>query len=205
MPKIEGDARNRILDAAFALFSEKGFTATSMRDIADAVGIKAASLYNHFAGKRELFDALVERETDYVLKQVRLVGAMATPDDDSTAYAKLEGNALADLVWDSYKPFFEDDRVKMLMRMLAANRYADKNCKALYETIFIERPIAIQGTIFERLISEGRFDPCDTQLTAVQFHSPMLMLMERQSEAREAREFCRAHTEAFNALHGKES
>ena len=42
MPKIEGDARNRILDAAFALFSEKGFTATSMRDIADAVGIKAA-------------------------------------------------------------------------------------------------------------------------------------------------------------------
>ena len=59
MPKIEGDARNRILDAAFALFSEKGFTATSMRDIADAVGIKAASLYNHFAGKRELFDALV--------------------------------------------------------------------------------------------------------------------------------------------------
>lgn len=99
MPKIEGNARNRILDAAFALFSEKGFTATSMRDIADAVGIKAASLYNHFAGKRELFDALVERETDYVLEQVRLVGAMATPDDDSTAYAKLEGNALADLVW----------------------------------------------------------------------------------------------------------
>ena len=87
MPKIEGDARNRILDAAFAFFSEKGFTATSMRDIADAVGIKAASLYNHFAGKRELFDALVERETDYVLEQVRLVGAMATPDDDSTAYA----------------------------------------------------------------------------------------------------------------------
>lgn len=205
MPKIEGNARNRILDAAFALFSEKGFTATSMRDIADAVGIKAASLYNHFAGKRELFDALVERETDYVLEQVRLVGAMATPDDDSTAYAKLEGNALADLVWDSYKPFFENDRVKMLMRMLAANRYADKNCKALYETISIERPIAIQGTIFERLVSEGRFGPCDTQLTAVQFHSPMLMLMERQSEAREAREFCRAHTEAFNALHGKES
>lgn len=134
-----------------------------------------------------------------------MLGRWPPPDDDSTAYAKLEGNALADLVWDSYKPFFEDDRVKMLMRMLAANRYADKNCKALYETIFIERPIAIQGTIFERLVSEGRFGPCDTQLTAVQFHSPMLMLMERQSEAREAREFCRAHTEAFNALHGKES
>ena len=69
MPKITGDARNRILDAAFGLFSEKGFTATSMRDIADAVGIKAASLYNHFAGKQELFDALIARETDYIEAQ----------------------------------------------------------------------------------------------------------------------------------------
>lgn len=205
MPKIAGDAHNLILDAAFTLFSAKDFSATSMRDIADSVGIKAASLYNHFAGKQELFDALIKRETEYVEEQVRLAGAMATPDDDSTIYAELEGSALADLVWNSYKPFFEDSRVKKLMRMLAANRYADKSCKALYEAIFIERPIAIQSAIFERLVSAGRFDACDTRLAAAQFHGPMLMLMERQPEAHEAKEFCRAHTEAFNASHGKES
>lgn len=205
MPKITGDARNRILDAAFGLFSEKGFTATSMRDIADALGIKAASLYNHFAGKQELFDALIARETDYIEAQVRFVGAMAAPNDDPTTYAELEGERLADLVWDSYVPFFEDDRVRMLMRMLAANRYGDESCKDLYEAIFVERPIAIQSAIFKRLISKGRFAPCDTQLAAVQFHGPMLMLMEQQVESCEAREFCRAHTEAFNASHGRES
>lgn len=205
MPKIEGDARNRILDAAFMLFSEKGFAATSMRDIAGAVEIKAASLYNHFAGKQELFDALIKRETEYIEEQVRLAGAMADSGDDSAEYAELEGEVLADLIWNSYKPFFEDDRVKMLMRMLAANRYADKKCKALYEAVFIERPIAIQSAIFDRLVSEGRFDACDTQLAAAQFHGPMLMLMERQTKAHEAREFCRTHVKAFNASHGKES
>lgn len=205
MPKIEGDARNRILDAAFTLFSEKGFAATSMRDIADAVGIKAASLYNHFAGKQQLFEALIERETGYVEEQVRLAGAMAAPGDDSAAYTVLEGGALADLVWNSYKPFFEDGRVRMLMRMLAANRYGDDRCGGLYEAVFIERPIAIQSAIFERLVGEGRFAPCDTRLAATQFHGPMLMLMEQQSEAREAREFCHAHTKAFNASHGRES
>ncbi len=44
----------RILEAATALFSEKGYHGTSIREVAAAVGIKAGSLYNHFPGKEEL-------------------------------------------------------------------------------------------------------------------------------------------------------
>lgn len=43
-----------ILDAAARLFKEKGFHATSMRDIADAVGMQKGSLYYHIASKEEL-------------------------------------------------------------------------------------------------------------------------------------------------------
>jgi TetR/AcrR family transcriptional regulator, cholesterol catabolism regulator len=47
----------RILDAATELFYEKGYHATSMREVAAAAGIKAASVYNHFSGKEQiLFD-----------------------------------------------------------------------------------------------------------------------------------------------------
>jgi AcrR family transcriptional regulator len=44
----------RILEAATALFSEKGYHGTSMREVAAAVGIRAGSLYNHFPGKEDL-------------------------------------------------------------------------------------------------------------------------------------------------------
>ena len=44
----------RILEAATALFSVKGYQGTSMREVAAAVGIKAGSLYNHFPGKEDL-------------------------------------------------------------------------------------------------------------------------------------------------------
>lgn len=40
------------------MFREKGFAATSMRDLAEAVGIEAASLYNHIRSKNEILEAL---------------------------------------------------------------------------------------------------------------------------------------------------
>jgi TetR/AcrR family transcriptional regulator len=53
--------RERILDAAEALFAENGLAGTAVRDIARDVGLTAASLYNHFAGKQELYEAVLER------------------------------------------------------------------------------------------------------------------------------------------------
>lgn len=52
--------RDRIANEAAALFAERGFSGVSMRDIADAAGIKAASLYNHFADKEELYFGALE-------------------------------------------------------------------------------------------------------------------------------------------------
>jgi len=50
-----------IKDNAADLFRKKGFNATSMQDIADAVGMKAASLYNHIASKQEILEELLLR------------------------------------------------------------------------------------------------------------------------------------------------
>lgn len=52
-------ARDEILDAAAELFTTRGFTSTSTRMIADAVGIRQASLYHHFTCKEDLLAALL--------------------------------------------------------------------------------------------------------------------------------------------------
>jgi len=52
---------DRILDSAEALFAARGFAGTSVRDIANAVGLNPASLYNHFASKEALYEAVLER------------------------------------------------------------------------------------------------------------------------------------------------
>ncbi|MFW9788617.1 MAG: TetR/AcrR family transcriptional regulator, partial [Candidatus Thorarchaeota archaeon] len=47
----EESTKKQILESAYHLFIERGFSGSSMRDIAKNAGIKAASIYNHFENK----------------------------------------------------------------------------------------------------------------------------------------------------------
>jgi AcrR family transcriptional regulator len=58
------ERRERIYRAAARLFSEVGYRATSMRDIAAALDLKAGSLYSHISGKEELLWEIVSRAAD---------------------------------------------------------------------------------------------------------------------------------------------
>jgi AcrR family transcriptional regulator len=51
----------RILDAAEALFAERGYAGATLRDVASRVGIRTPSLYNHFPNKESLYAAVLER------------------------------------------------------------------------------------------------------------------------------------------------
>ncbi len=51
--------KQEIIHTAASLFKEKGYSAVSMRDIAQAMDMKAASLYNHISGKQEILSTLI--------------------------------------------------------------------------------------------------------------------------------------------------
>ena len=51
--------KDEIINTAAKLFKEKGYSAVTMRDLATAMGIKAASLYNHINSKQEILKAII--------------------------------------------------------------------------------------------------------------------------------------------------
>lgn len=55
------------------MFREKGFPATSMRDLAESVGIEAASLYNHIQSKSEILQEIITRISDDCNKNLQEV------------------------------------------------------------------------------------------------------------------------------------
>lgn len=73
---VNGDA---VLDTALTLFAERGYHGTALSQIADALGIRTPSLYNHMSSKQDLLRAIIDRTTAGVLAD--FAAAVAETDD----------------------------------------------------------------------------------------------------------------------------
>ena len=62
----ESSGRQRILDEAARLFLERGYAEASLRDIAEAVGVRAATIYHHFESKDALLGEVLDRGIDLI-------------------------------------------------------------------------------------------------------------------------------------------
>lgn len=216
--------RDIILDASLALFAQQGFEATSVRDIAAAVGIKAPSLYKHFTSKQAIFDAIVERELEIHAEMARSLGApMPTedePTDEVNAPAATEDEpaqkaATATAYANASTAFMENLAVGLLehwcsgnaalfRRMLSAERFRSLGMAKVYRELFLDTQIDYETKLFEGMIELEAFAPHDPASMALQFWAPILALMELSdcgAPQSELDQRIRAHVALFGTLH----
>ena len=95
---IEAKSRREILDAAARLLRSQGYKATTLRDIAEEVGIRAASIYYHFESKEEIASTVMNEGVDWVFDAVTAtlvqMPASASINDRVTAAIAAHLNAL---------------------------------------------------------------------------------------------------------------
>src|ERR687883_1311158 len=83
-PRERGE---QVYAAALRLFREKGYHATSMQDIAEAVGLYKGSLYHYIGGKDELLARVFEQALGGLLSEVERIAA----DESASPTAQLRG------------------------------------------------------------------------------------------------------------------
>ncbi|QKT06429.1 TetR/AcrR family transcriptional regulator [Gordonia sp. X0973] len=94
-------ARDEILDAAAELFTGRGFTATSTRMIAEAVGIRQASMYHYFSTKADILAALLQTTVAAPLQRAReLLDSDGPPLDRLLQLARDDADGLARSRWN---------------------------------------------------------------------------------------------------------
>jgi AcrR family transcriptional regulator len=81
-------SRERILEAALALFAREGYERTSVRMIAREAGVSQGLLYNYFEGKEGLLRALFERSMDDVRASFRIDGEDLDPNRRLEVYIR---------------------------------------------------------------------------------------------------------------------
>jgi AcrR family transcriptional regulator len=157
--------RQAILAAALALFAEKGYFGTSLRDIATVVGIRESAIYNYFKGKDALFGALITEAQEH--KAEHVAALMAQPIGNVrrvleqltsfllTAYCMPQQQQLFRVHLSDGMRLAKDGRIDLIERMTAGAAPFD--------------------ALMRRLIASGALRPRRPDLLIAEFLGPLLL------------------------------
>lgn len=202
MPKQQfRDTKAAIRNAAMDLFSKQGFHATTVRDIASAVGIKDASLYNHFSSKQAIFDSIVDEAFEHMEQGFRSRGALFLATDDPAGYGDIPFDRLREKILATFEYLFCDPYVVRLRKLLVINQFENERTGCVYRLIFVEQPLKLQETIFSYLMDTGEFMRADASTLALEFYGPVFLLQHAGTAWDQASPAIAAHLETFYRAH----
>ena len=143
---MAGETKKRIIETALALFSQSGYLATSMNDIAQQVGLTKAALYKHFSGKQEILDCIIaqmermdlERAQEYEMPETE-------PDGFAEAYQHIPAEQIYAYSLAQFRHWTEEEFPARFRRMLTLEQYRDPEMGRLYPRLPRRRPGGVYG------------------------------------------------------------
>lgn len=124
-----------ILEKAEEMIHDKGFLAMSLRDLANAVGVRAASLYYHFPFKEDILFAIAVRHMQRLLADTQKALAPVAPDDVACRIETLLASAVVYHIEHRYAAGVVINEVKNLK---PENHAIVRQLTKQYETIFLD-------------------------------------------------------------------
>ena len=192
--------RERILYAALALISEKGYDGVGVDLIAESAGLKGPSLYRHYKGKEDIFHSLIDMvesryEEGFGLKNKR--------GESPESIDELIENAMRRIEFTMY-----DDVIRKTRRILAMEQFRSERMAELTTRYHLENPQKMYANIFTDMMKKGVLKQDNPESLALEFVSPVSLLIhmyDRQPEREaETLEKIRKHFEHFAKVYGEE-
>lgn len=172
------NTREKILLAALRLFSRRGYDAVSVEQIAQAVGIKAPSLYKHFPSKQAIFDAiLAETAQRYAAFTDGISVHTGTPQEDSKTFARLTADVLVEKMRALVAYSLHDEFVSQLRRMLTLEQFRSPELSALCSQRCVTQLCDYHTALFARLMDAGFLRRGDPAVLAMLYDAPVLVAL----------------------------
>lgn len=196
------DTRQKILDKALELFAAQGYNSVSVGEIAQAVGIKAPSLYNHFPGKQAIFDAIVESTAaQYEADTDKFNIHVQNVVQDIPVFTEITEDALFEKVRQIFEYSLHNEAISRFRRMMVREQFRSPELAALYSRRYVDRILEYHAGIFRALIAAGEIQAEDPDTLAMMYVAPVLTLIgvcDRQPEKEsECLEKLRRHVQLF--------
>lgn len=198
--------KERILEEALKLFAERGYSEVYVAQIAEAVGIKAPSLYKHYKSKQDIFNAILDEMQKRYEKQtsaMQMDGADAAADEK--AFAGISEDMLVQMGTKLFLYFLKDHYVCRFRKMLTIEQFHNRELAALYTQQYVDEPLSYQSALLALLAQSGAIRQECADITALHFYAPIYLLLtlcDRQPEREgEALKVLEQHIRQFNKIY----
>lgn len=165
----EKNTRELIMQEALDLFAAKGYAAVSMRDIAAAVGIRASSIYHHFSGKQELFEALIQKANGVKdsLQAVFLNAFSKAGEVGEEAFVQAGVFFLTG--------YFQNPHVAPLLRVLECERFHNEDAAKAWHELLISAPLEHETNVFQMLKDRGEVVDDGAEVLAAEYQAAIML------------------------------
>lgn len=167
------DTKQKILDVSLKLFSRKGFTAISVRDICSIVGVKESAIYYFFKNKKEILDTLtakfLEMNKNY----------MDTLNIDISQVSNITNKEFLEVINHYLEDYLMGDFVNSFLRILIIEQGYNEQLRILLHKVLFDEPVQYQSKIFAVLIELGYFKKVNPEYLALAFYSPVLYYFQK--------------------------
>ena len=179
MIKDKNDTKNRILQVSLDLFSLRGYSSVSIRDICGKVGIKESSVYHHFKSKQDIFDVLCNSftETLYALPQafsVEMQKVTSVKDEEFIFVCQSFVN-----------DYLMNEKINKFIRMLIIEQSTNVQAAELYHRVLFDDAVAGQKVIYQWLVGIGFLKNSDVDMMVMEYYSHVIYLFHRYLAAGE--------------------
>ena len=166
--------KEKLMDVALHMFSERGYEAVSIRDICGEVGIKESTLYYHFKNKMDILDSLIAKFKEHI------EGLLIHIDEMPSGKTKKKNAGSKDII-DSYMmdSYLFDPFCNLMIRLMMIEQFHNEEMRALYEKTMFTDPYDIYLRVFRMLASQGAFSESQVDAIVRRYHAYMTMLTYR--------------------------
>lgn len=163
------NTKEKILEAAIELFSERGVSAVSVRDITKAVGIKESALYNHYKSKDALLDDILEKFMNEFGKRTFSEDKIESQLNELGPELFLN-NCILDLR-EKLTP-----TVQKMWKIVYMEQFRDQRARNFVIHEIMNRPAAFYEKAFRLMLEKEMIRPLDPKLLSDE-HSYALLSM----------------------------
>lgn len=159
----------KIWTEALTLFSQNGYNGVSINAIANAVGIRDSSIYKHYKSKQDIYETIVEINTNKLNDLKRNI--LPSKNELVDINMHIDISCLSLSYYKLIVLFTNNDMISKFRKMLLTS----SNASFLFNKLFINDILDSRISLFKELMKAGVISTTDANMMAYQLYAPILL------------------------------